>query len=81
MDFPEDLEIVEPKALQLEMALQLLAIFVRRFGGEVVVTQREFDMVEDLPLIARQVTPEHLRLRLVEECELEDDDDTITSRG
>jgi len=68
-----DFEIVNPKDMKEEKLLQLLAVFVRRFGGEVVVTQREFDMVEGLPLLGNYISKEHLRLRLVEEHEICDD--------
>jgi hypothetical protein len=61
-----DLEIVNPVELREEQLLQLLAVFIRRFGGEVHITEREFAMVEGIPVIAQQVTPEDLRLRLDE---------------
>lgn len=67
-----DFEISNPSERE-EKLLQLLAVFVRRFGGEVVITQREFDMVEGLPLFANHTTPEHLRMRLVEEHEICDE--------
>lgn len=61
-----DFEIVNSQELREELLLQLLAVFVRRFGGDVVITSREFGMVEGLDVIAQQVTPEHLRLRIDE---------------
>lgn len=68
-----DFKIINPSEDREEKLLQLLAVFVRRFGGEVVITQREFDMVEGLPLLANQATSEHLKMRLVEEFEMCDD--------
>ena len=60
MDF--DFEMVNPQELREEMLLQLLAVFIRRFGGEVTITAREFGMVEGLEVLAQQSTPEHLKL-------------------
>lgn len=70
-----DFEIINPKinSESEEKLMQLLAVFIRRFGGEVLITQREFDMVEGLPLLANYTTPEHLRVRLVEEHEICED--------
>lgn len=61
-----DFDIVDSQELREELLLQLLAVFVRRFGGEVTITAREFGMVEGVEIIARQVSPEHLKLRLDE---------------
>jgi hypothetical protein len=61
-------EIVNPQELREEQLLRLLAVFVQRFGGEVVITQREFEMLEGVAVFAAQVTPEHLRLRLYDEA-------------
>jgi hypothetical protein len=62
-----NLEIVNPQELREEQLLRLVAIFVQRFGGEVVVTKNEFEMLEGVAVFAQQVTPEHLRLRLYDE--------------
>jgi hypothetical protein len=72
-----DFEIVNPEELREEVLLQLLAVFVRRFGGEVTISAREFGMVEGLELFARHTTTESLMLRLEDEAEiyLEVDDD------
>jgi hypothetical protein len=61
-----DFEIVNPQEMREEMLLQLLAVFVRRFGGEVTITANEFGMVEGLEVIAQQLSPEHLKLRIDE---------------
>jgi hypothetical protein len=61
-----DFEIVNPQEMREEMLLQLLAVFVRRFGGEVIVTAHEFGMVEGLEIVAQQTTTEHLKLRIDE---------------
>lgn len=68
-DLPEELEIVNPNELKLEMALQLLAVFVHRFGGDLVISKNEFEMVEGLDIFATQLTPGHLRLRFLDEEE------------
>ena len=60
-------QLMSPQALEdlkLDTLLQLLAVFVHRFGGEVVVSQREFDMVEGCDVLGSNITPNHLRLRL-----------------
>ncbi len=67
------LNIVTPQELREEQLLRLLAVFVQRFGGEVVITQNEFEMLEGVEVFAAQITPEHLRLRLYDEVmELEE---------
>lgn len=66
----EDLEIVNPKELREEMLLQLLAVFIRRFGGEVTISTHEFGMVEGLEIVAKHTTPDNLVLRLEDEVEV-----------
>ena len=72
-------EIVNPQELREEVLLQLLAVFVHRFGGEVLISAREFGMAEGAEILARHVTPEHLMLRLEDEAEiiLEIDEDEV----
>jgi hypothetical protein len=60
-------ELVNPQELREEQLLRLVAIFVQRFGGEVVISQNEFEMLEGVGVFGAQITPEHLRLRLYEE--------------
>jgi hypothetical protein len=56
--------------IKLDVALQLLAVFVNRLGGEVVISQKEYEMMEGVQLLAKHLTPEHLLLRLPEcDCE------------
>ena len=69
-------ESTNPQEFREEVLLQLLAVFVRRFGGEVVITSREFDMVEGLDVIAKQIGLEQLRLRIEDEfVEIVEDED------
>lgn len=62
-----NLEIVNPQEMREEQLLRLVAVFIQRFGGEVVITQNEFEMLEGVGVFAAQITPEHLRLRLYDE--------------
>jgi hypothetical protein len=56
--------------IKLDVALQLLAVFVNRLGGEAVISQKEYDLMEGEVLLAKHLTPEHLLLRLPEcDCE------------
>jgi hypothetical protein len=51
---------------EVNQLTQLLAVFVRRFGGEVTISEREFSMVEDMPVMASKLPTGALRLRLYE---------------
>ena len=57
MSNSEGFEIIDPQKLREEVLLQLLAVFVNRFGGEVTISAREFGMVEVAEIIARRTTP------------------------
>jgi hypothetical protein len=59
-------EIVNPQELREEVLLQLLAVFVHRFGGEVLISAHEFGMVEGVGVLAKQCNEDYLRLRLDE---------------
>lgn len=59
----------ECEQFKLDTALQLLAVFIHRFGGDVVINQNEFDMLEGVPISAQLIAPSHLRLRLMDEFE------------
>jgi hypothetical protein len=67
--FQEDLEIVDSKDIKLEMALQLLAVFVHRFGGEVIINKREFEFIEGVDVVAKHISSEQLRLKLNDGCD------------
>jgi hypothetical protein len=69
-------EIVNPQELREDMLLRLLAVFVQRFGGEVVIAKNEFDMLEGVEVFANQTTPEHLRLRLYYDLGVDMEDDS-----
>lgn len=69
-----DFEIIDTQEMREDVLLQLLAVFVNRFGGEVMISAREFGAVEGCLLLAKHVTPEHLRLRLGEEVYPESDE-------
>ena len=65
----ENLEIVNPQELREEQLLRLVAIFVQRFGGEVLISEREFEMMEGAVVFGSHPAPGQLRLRLYEdEC-------------
>ena len=82
MSDSEDFKIVNPQELREETLLQLLAVFVHRFGGEVTISAREFAMVEGVEVLARHTTPEHLSLRLEEaEVFIEVDDEAGPEEG
>lgn len=73
-----DFEVISPKELREEVLIQLLAVFVHRFGGEVTISAREFAMVEGAEILAHHITSDHLLLRLNEEeiilAEMDEDD-------
>jgi hypothetical protein len=64
----ENLEIVNPQELREEQLLRLVAVFVQRFGGEVTLSEREFEMMEGADIFASHPAPGILRLRLYDEC-------------
>jgi hypothetical protein len=54
----------------VDTLLQVVAVLLRRLGGETIISQREFEMVEGLPVFGNSLLPEHLRLYLVERPEI-----------
>lgn len=54
----------------VDTLLRIIAALLRRHGGEVVMTQREIDIVDGLPVLIRQLAPGQVRLRLVEQHEI-----------
>ena len=42
-------------AEKLSNAIQLLAVLIEKLGGEVVVSRRDFDMMEDVPVVGRDI--------------------------
>jgi len=62
--FEEGFVIVNPTELREENLTKLLAVLIDRFDGEVLISMREFAMMEGVDIRARYVTSEHLRLSL-----------------
>jgi hypothetical protein len=46
--------------------LQIIAVLIRRSGGEVLISKIEFDIVEDVPVKFRWETPEVISLFIPE---------------
>jgi hypothetical protein len=70
-----EIETNEKEQYSVDTLLQLLAIFINRSGGEVIITRQEFDMVEGVEVFGRSLTPDILRLRVYgsgEGCDCED---------
>lgn len=63
---PEQLTEDRPDP-KLDMALQLLAVLLNRSGGEVFISQEEFDEFEGVQVKARQLGRDHIRLQLEDE--------------
>ena len=67
-----EIETNEKEQYSVDTLLQLLAIFIHRSGGEVIISRHEFDMVNGMEVFGRNLTPEVLRLRLYgddEDCD------------
>jgi hypothetical protein len=59
-------KLYAPGELNLARALQLLAVLIEHQGGEVLIDRREFEMMEDVPVVGRDYGT-HVVLRLGEE--------------
>ena len=62
-------EIVTPQEAKIESLLQILAVLLDKLGGEVVISRREFEMLEGVPVVGRHISPEYVVFRLAEEDE------------
>lgn len=65
-------EIVTPQEAKVESLLQLLAVLLDKLGGEIVISRRDFEMVEGLPVVGRYISKDYVLFRLVED-EMADD--------
>ncbi len=63
-------EIVTPHEAQLESLLTLLAILLDRVGGELVISRRDFEMFDGVPVVGRYISKDYVMLRLAEEDEV-----------
>lgn len=43
-------KIFAPGELNLHRALQLLAVLIEREGGEVLISRKDFELMEDVPI-------------------------------
>jgi hypothetical protein len=55
--------------VKIDQLLQLLAVLVERLGGEVVISRKEFTMLEGVLVLGRHLSPEYVALRLAIEDE------------
>jgi hypothetical protein len=49
---------------EVDTLVQILAVLIDRLGGEVVVSKREFDMYEDVPVLGKNISSDYTVLRL-----------------
>ena len=48
----------------IDTLVQILAVLIDRLGGEVVVSRREFDMYGGVSVLGRNLSSDHMLLRL-----------------
>ena len=65
-------EIVTPQEARIETLLQLLAVLLDKLGGEVIISRRDFEIVEGLPVVGRHISKDYVVLRIAEEDEIAD---------
>lgn len=53
----------------VDKLLQIVALMIDRFGGEVIFSRAEFEQFEGVPVLMRNLTPDYVRLRLAVEDE------------
>jgi hypothetical protein len=59
-------EIVTPHEAQIGSLLQIIAALLDKLGGEVVISRRDFEAVEDVPIVGRHLTKDYLAIRLAD---------------
>lgn len=58
-----------PQEAKINALLQVVACLIDRLGGEVVISQKEYSMYEDVPVVGRNLTSGYVALRLGDEDE------------
>jgi hypothetical protein len=64
----EDFEIIDPHEAQIDTLLQILAVLIRRLGGETVISRAEFEEFEGVPVTGCLIAKGYVRFRLGEEA-------------
>lgn len=49
---------------EVDVLVQILAVLIDRLGGEVVVSKKEFDTYEGIDVVGRNLSSDHMLLRL-----------------
>jgi hypothetical protein len=65
-------EIVTPQEAMIESLLQIVAVLLDKMGGEVIISRRDFEMLEGVPVIGRYISKDYVVFRLAEEDEESD---------
>jgi len=62
-------EIVTPQEAKIESLLQIIAVLLDKMGGEIVISRREFEMLEGVPVVGRYISKDYVVFRLAAEDE------------
>ena len=54
---------------QIENLIQIVAVLLDRVGGEIVISRKDFEMYEGVPVVGRQIGKGYIMLRLADEDE------------
>lgn len=65
-------EIVTPQEAKIESLLQIVAVLLDKMGGEVIISRRDFEMLEGVPVVGRYISKDYVVFRLAEEDEESD---------
>lgn len=65
-------EIVTPQEAMIESLLQIVAVLLDKMGGEVIISRRDFEMLEGVPVVGRHISKDYVVFRLAEEDEESD---------
>lgn len=71
MDEP-DVKIRSSAETQLETMVQIMAVLLDKLGGEVVISRRDFEMYEDVPVVGHRISPDYVVFRLGDEDQARD---------
>jgi hypothetical protein len=65
-------EIVTPQEAMIESLLQIVAVLLDKMGGEVIISRRDFEMLEGVPVVGHHISKDYVVFRLAEEDEESD---------
>ena len=68
-------ELKDLKELREDALLRIVAVLIHQLGDEVLISEREFEMLEGVEILTRRVTSEHIRMCLGEEISQHEEDE------